>query len=252
MEERLLVDGALLARVGQQRLDLRGERDAVIVDGVVERLDADAVADQPERLLASVPDGDGEHAPEAMQAVDAPLLEGVEDDLRIGVVRGPGVTPERFELRADLGVVVDLAVEDDAQAAVLVGHGLVRRVAQVDDGEPSEPEADARILVHPEPWAIRTPVDHRLAHVRDQARLHPIVGAQRHDAGDAAHQVLPVMRSWTRSAISVACTCCHSGMGQSPPRRMAPTSASSSWRWPFSLAFVLTSASDLPARLSRL
>ena len=78
--------------------------------------------------------------------------------------------------------------------------GWLAAVAEVDDGEPAKAEADACILGDPEPgpsgprWTI---VSRMLGHERS---VHAVVGTQRHDACDAAHQALPVMRSWTRKA----------------------------------------------------
>ena len=46
------------------------------------------------------------------------------------------------QLLAQLGVVVDLAVEDDDDGAVLVGHRL-RAAGDVEDREPPVAEADA-------------------------------------------------------------------------------------------------------------
>ena len=74
VEERLLVDLALLLRVGEQRLDLAAEGHPAVVPAVVERLLADPVADEPQLLLALVPHREGEHPAELLQAVDAPLL----------------------------------------------------------------------------------------------------------------------------------------------------------------------------------
>ena len=64
-----------------------------------------------------------EHAAHAVEALDAPLLERVDDHLGVGVVGPERVAAEPFELRPDLGVVVDLAVEDELERPVLVRIG---------------------------------------------------------------------------------------------------------------------------------
>ena len=120
MKERLFVDGPLLVRVLEQRLDLGGEDEPSVMNAVVERLDADAVPDKPQLPRSSVPQRDGEHPAEPFEAVDSPLFEGVQDDLGVGVVGLPAMSADRFKLRADLRMVVDLAVEDDPEGAVLV------------------------------------------------------------------------------------------------------------------------------------
>jgi len=60
-----------------------------------------------------------------VDAVYAPLLERVDDHLGVGVVGLPGVTAEFLELSANLGVVVDLAVEHEPYGAIFVAHGLI-------------------------------------------------------------------------------------------------------------------------------
>ena len=54
--------------VGQQRLQLRGEDEAAGRDGVVEGLLAHPVPGQEQLLPAPVPDGEGEHAVQGLQA----------------------------------------------------------------------------------------------------------------------------------------------------------------------------------------
>ena len=72
----------------------------------------------------------------------APLFVGVNDGLGVGaraVAMAGG-----FELRPDVGVVVDLAVEDDPDRAVLVRHRLMAG-RQIDDAQP--PVAERRPIV---------------------------------------------------------------------------------------------------------
>ena len=53
--------------------------------GVVEGLDAHAVADAPQPPPRLIPEGEGEHAVEAVEAVDAVLGIGLEQDFGIGI-----------------------------------------------------------------------------------------------------------------------------------------------------------------------
>src|SRR5574341_742739 len=170
MNECLFMDRALLIRVLQQGLDLRGKGEPVMVNAVVEGLDPDAVADQPELPFFGVPEADGEHAAEFVQAVDAPLLEGMDDDLGVRVVRLPSVPADLDQFSPDLSVVVDLAVEHDLDAVVLVGHGLVRDGRQVDDREAAVPQADLPVRRDPSPSTVRAAMDHGVPHL-DEVRL---------------------------------------------------------------------------------
>ena len=70
---------------GEDRLDLRSEEQRVAGARPVERLDAEAIADQQQPALRRVPDREREHAAEAVHAVVAPLLVGVDDGFGVGL-----------------------------------------------------------------------------------------------------------------------------------------------------------------------
>jgi hypothetical protein len=132
-------------RVLEQRLDLGAEDHALARQlGVVERLDAEAVAREQQTAGLRVPDREGEHPPEPIHAALAPLLVAMDDDLGVGA-RAEAMAV-RDEFGADLGEVVDLAVEDDLDRAVLVAERLVAG-RQVDDAQAAVPEADAGAVV---------------------------------------------------------------------------------------------------------
>ena len=108
--------------------------------GVVQRLDADAVAGEEQRAAPSIPQRDAEHPAQVRERVLAPLLVGVHDGLGIGI-RVERV-PVRDELRAQLAVVVDLAVEDHPDGAVFVANRLVA-AGEVDDAQAAHAERRA-------------------------------------------------------------------------------------------------------------
>ena len=96
----------------EDRLDLGAEEQPVAGERPVERLDAEAVAREQQAPPRRVPDREREHAAEALDAVVAPLLVGVDDRLGVASACGSG-GPRASSSRPDVGVVVDLAVEDD-------------------------------------------------------------------------------------------------------------------------------------------
>jgi hypothetical protein len=175
-EAQVVVDGKVLdvARdlgVSQERLDLAREQKRSRGPREVKRLDPDAVAREEEPPRPRIPDPDPEHALEPVEDGRAPLLEAVNDDFRVGVVR-PEPVSEGGQLHPEFLVVVDLAVEDDRDRPVLVEHGLVGGGREVDDREPPEAEADAPVGRRPEALAIRAAMDHRVPHARQEPGIH--------------------------------------------------------------------------------
>ena len=94
-----------------------------------------------------VVNGQREHPVEVLQAIRAPGLVGFEDYFGIGVRAKLG--PVRRELPAELKVVVDFAVENDAVAAGVVGQRLIGGFAQIDNGQPGVTEGDAADRARP-------------------------------------------------------------------------------------------------------
>ena len=189
--ERVLVERALVGGVLQDALDLGGEDELragrALLHRVVERLDAEEVARAEELAGGAVPDGEREHA---AQAVEHALAPGeVAREQHLGVRARLELPALGLELRAQVAVVVDLAVEHDgvvalrggrlrARAGRAVGHergggdgggmiagrahhGLVAAL-EVDEREPPVPERDAVVYVLP--LAVRAAMRHDVAH----------------------------------------------------------------------------------------
>src|SRR5689334_3115567 len=91
----------------------------------------------------------------------------------------------RFEDGPMGGVVVDLAVEDQPQSLVLVGHRLIAG-EQVDDAQATEAEADVGLDV--ETVGVRPAVAEGVGHRPERRRLHRFRRrAQIDDAADPTH-----------------------------------------------------------------
>ena len=115
----------------KQRLEFRGDEVAAIDAGDVERFLASAIAGDEEGVSFAAPDREGEHAIEPVEERLAPLFEAVHEDFGVTVV-GRELVTKRQQLVAQLAVVVDFAVEDDAVPLALVPHGLMAAI-EVDD-----------------------------------------------------------------------------------------------------------------------
>ncbi len=151
---------------GQQRLELAGEGQAA-ASGVVaidQRLLAHPVAGQDERAAGRVPDRQGEHP--AQQAEHPRPLVLVEVDEDLGVALRAERMPLGLQPTAQRGEVVDLAVEDRPDGAVLVRERLMP-AGQVDDRQPAE--AQRGVVVAIGPGVVRPAVDEPVRHRLERA-----------------------------------------------------------------------------------
>ena len=89
----------------------------------VKGLDAEAIANDIELAFALIPNCEGKHATESLEAGDAPGAVGFKDYLGVAM-RAEAVT-EGFEFSAEFVEVVDLAVEDNHGMSVFGANGLV-------------------------------------------------------------------------------------------------------------------------------
>src|SRR5688572_4358509 len=167
----------------QHRLQLGGEDDLVGQHRVVERLDAEAIAREHQRLRRLVPHGQAEHALEILEGVAATHLPGVDDGLRVRA--GPEDVAGGGETAGQLTVVVDLAVEDDPRAAVLAGHRLMAGV-EIDDVE--APDAEPGRPADDEAGTVRTTMGETIGHRFENRLVGPPVGARQDVAHDATHE----------------------------------------------------------------
>jgi len=106
----------------------------------------------------------------------------------LGVATGAEGEAAALEALAQGLVVVDFAVEDDAERAVIGSHRLRARLGGVDDRQPAMGEADAPIGRNPRAGAVGTAHAHR---VSDFDEL-PLVNGRRtravgKDCNDTAH-----------------------------------------------------------------
>jgi hypothetical protein len=164
--ERLPVQPTRHVFVLQDRLDLRREPQLAIAHVVVERLDADAVARDPQQLLARIPDRKREHPAQLLHRLDAVLLVRVDDDFRIRPALEQ--VPAPFEFGPQFEVIVDLPVEHDLDRTILVRHRLSPVLRQINDAQPAMAQrnvivAKERMLVGP---AMRDDIRHPLDEFR--------------------------------------------------------------------------------------
>jgi hypothetical protein len=68
-----------------------------------------------------------------------------------------------LELRAQLGMVIDFAIENDADGTVLVPHWLLAAL-EIDDGEAAETQKDPLLLVDVESLVVGPAMRQRPRH----------------------------------------------------------------------------------------
>ena len=117
-----------------------------------------------------------------MHALVAPLFVRVDDRFRVAA--RPVHVAGGFELATDLGVVVDLAVERDPDAAVLVRERLMA-TGEIDDAQ--APMAEHGALVGLKACAVRATVADHGTHPDDALAIIGVKTFGGDNAGNPAH-----------------------------------------------------------------
>ena len=148
-------------------------------------------------MLVLVPEGDGELT---AQVIEHPLLvvfPGVRNQLGIAV--GPELMAATFQPGLGFGVVEELAVEDDVNAAVLVADGLPA-VAEANDAEPARGQPQPGTLQVA--VLVRPSVDQTVGHGAQTTRGQGDPVHQVNHAGDSTHpRVLSGARRTDRKSV---------------------------------------------------
>ena len=109
-------------RPGNERLHLRGEREALRTVGDEERLLAEAIAPEDELALLAVPECESERARQTLERRHALVLVEVQDHLAPG--RRLEAMAGADQLETEVRGVRRLAVGDEPQRAALVAERL--------------------------------------------------------------------------------------------------------------------------------
>src|SRR5262249_21775909 len=139
---------------------------------VEERLLAHPVPRQHQPLQSIVPEGEGKHAAQPLWRITPVLFIRVYDDLCIASsIKG---VAERFELAAQLPVVVDFSVEDNPYSLILIVNRLIP-CNEIDHRQPSDSQSNRRrpllmaghaptTRIHVVACAVGATMDHCVAH----------------------------------------------------------------------------------------
>src|SRR2546427_272051 len=137
--QRFMIKFGFNQAAGEERFDLRSEEkriEASLRAGlptlrVIQRLDADAITDQKERSFFIVPERKRKHSIQARETLFAPFGPRGEQDF--GVALRAKAAAFGNQLCVQLAIIVNFAVENHDQPAVLRKHWLMAGAAGVDD-----------------------------------------------------------------------------------------------------------------------
>jgi hypothetical protein len=172
----------------EQRFDFRPEHKRASGMCVIQRLDAQPIARKQQLLLFLVPDREREHAVQFLHDAVAVFLVLMDD--RLGVAPRTILMSLRLEGRTQRRVVVDLAVERNPHAAVLVRHRLLARRADVDDCQAPMREADRAVDV--QAGAVRTAMTQDIAHPAKAIGVNGLTRVEVNDSCKTAHIYLVI------------------------------------------------------------
>ena len=136
---------------GEQGFHFRCEIERVVVEGVEQGLDAEAVASGEESAVGFIPENDGEFAAQPVQALWAKVFIKVQSDFAVG--SGAQAVARLLQFPLDRFIAVEFAVDDDVGLAVLAGDGLIAG-GEVDDAETRVAEGDAAVGRYPVALAV--------------------------------------------------------------------------------------------------
>jgi len=147
-----------------------------------QRLLAEPVARQEQRLALAIPERERPHAAQLVERLRAVERQALEQHLGIRMRSQRDAAP--FERRHPIAIVVDLAVLDDHVSPIGRAHGLSTALAQVDDREPRVSEQDPAL--GEQRLAIGPAMTDGREQQRPPRRIRRSMGEREHSR-DAAH-----------------------------------------------------------------
>ena len=161
-----------------QRADFGGEQQPAVAGVKEQRLLRERVSRERQPPTLIVPNGEREHAVEAVERALIPLRPRMQQHLAVPF--GLEAVTESPQLVAQLPVVVDLTVEDEVQRAQV--QRLVRALVEIDDRQP--PKRQPNRPVTPDALAVGATVHHRRRHPFEQCCVG---GRPPNGPGDSTH-----------------------------------------------------------------
>src|SRR5579859_5763312 len=180
--EGITIDFPSHGRIRDDGLQFRGEIKRLGCLAIIERFDADAIARQKEPPAPGIPDRKGKHPAQFTHAFWPQFFVQMNDDFSVRM-RAKHM-PFGEKLFTQFLKIVNLAVEDDPNCLILVGHRLRPR-AQINNGQAEVSKPGDAIQVNPLP--VWSPMSHRAKHVLNIASFDPRRRIKEEFAGNATH-----------------------------------------------------------------
>src|SRR5262245_58594212 len=136
----MVVDVTAALRKGQKRFDFRREYERVGAGRVIERLYSQSISGTKQFRANAIPDREREHSLEPTDARLSPFDIRVQQHL--GVSSRDEAVSSRLQLRSELLVIVDFAIEDDPRSPVRGTHWLEAALREVKYREAAMPQPD--------------------------------------------------------------------------------------------------------------
>src|SRR5580765_7470961 len=132
---------ALNSGVLQERFNLGCEDQFSSRKAIVQWLFAHSIACEKQGSFFAVPQGEGKHAVELVQAFRSVFFVQVQDHFAVRM--GSETMTFILKLLSELSVIVNLAVKREPHGLVFVGHRLLACRGEIDNAQPLMPESDA-------------------------------------------------------------------------------------------------------------
>ncbi len=167
-------------RVPPERREFGAEDEGAALGRVEKGFFAEAVAAAEEAAGGAVVDDEGPHAVAAVGQIGAPFAVAVKENFGVGVVRDEAVTAG-YELSAELGEIIDLAVENDDVVAVGRDHRLLA-AGVIENRQAAVAEMYAASLVGPVAGGVGATLRKSIGHAPQRRFV-----AWADESGNAAH-----------------------------------------------------------------
>src|SRR3989338_2598174 len=135
------VEAFLIAGMCIECLEFRTKDDIIFIYRIKEWLDASPIPSKEKTSLADIPQGKGKHTDKPLQRqFDAPTVNSVENNFRIRIPLK--LVAHRLQVQPNFPVVINLAIENNAQRFIRRPHRLMSGRRKINNRETTMAKTD--------------------------------------------------------------------------------------------------------------